>query len=63
MNEGTVPPLSIPKSTPLLIIVSGPSGVGKDAALRRMRELKFPFHFVVTCTTRPQRPDEVDGVD
>lgn len=63
MNEGTMPPLIIPKSAPLLIIVSGPSGVGKDAALRRMRELKFPFHFVVTCTTRPKRPDEVDGVD
>lgn len=63
MNAGTMPPLIIPKPAPLLIIVSGPSGVGKDAALRRMRELKFPFHFVVTCTTRPKRPDEVEGVD
>lgn len=63
MNEESVPSLVIPKSPPLLIIVSGPSGVGKDAALRRMRELNFPFHFVVTCTTRPKRPDEVEGVD
>jgi guanylate kinase len=63
MNEGTLPSLIIPKSAPLLFIVSGPSGVGKDAALRRMRELNFPFHFLVTCTTRPKRPDEVDGVD
>jgi len=49
--------------TPLLVVVSGPSGVGKDAALKRMEELSYPFHFVVTATTRPRRPDEVDGVD
>ncbi len=48
---------------PLLVIISGPSGVGKDAALMRMRELGFPFHFVVTATDRPQRPGEIPGVD
>jgi guanylate kinase len=48
---------------PLLVILSGPSGVGKDSALMRMRELGFPFHFVVTATDRPQRPGEIDGVD
>lgn len=48
---------------PLLVILSGPSGVGKDAALMRMRELGFPFHFVVTATDRPQRPGEIPGVD
>lgn len=63
MNTGIMSPLIIPQPAPLLIIVSGPSGVGKDAALKRMRELNFPFHFVVTCTTRPKRPDEVEGVD
>jgi len=49
--------------SPLLIVISGPSGVGKDAALIRMRELGYPFHFVVTATTRPQRPGEVHGRD
>lgn len=47
-----------------LIIVSGPSGVGKDtviAALRR-RPGGEDFHYVVTCTTRPPRPYEEDGV-
>ena len=48
---------------PLLIVLSGPSGVGKDAVLRRMKERGLPFHFVVTATTRPRRPDEHEGVD
>lgn len=48
---------------PLLIVISGPSGVGKDSVLERMKERDLPFHFVVTATTRPKRPGEVDGVD
>lgn len=48
---------------PLLVVLSGPSGVGKDAALARMRQLDRPWHFVVTATTRPQRPGEQNGVD
>ncbi|RME88535.1 MAG: guanylate kinase [Anaerolineae bacterium] len=48
---------------PLLIVISGPSGVGKDAVIQRMKERGLPFHFVVTATTRPKRPGEVDGVD
>jgi len=48
---------------PLLIVVSGPSGVGKDTVLQRMKERELPFHFVVTATTRPKRPNEVHGKD
>jgi guanylate kinase len=48
---------------PLLVVLSGPSGVGKDTLLMRMRELGFPFHFVVTATSRPIRPGERDGYD
>jgi guanylate kinase len=48
---------------PLLVVISGPSGVGKDTLLMRMRELGFPFHFVVTATSRPMRPGERDGHD
>ncbi len=51
------------ETTPLLIVLSGPSGVGKDAVLSRMRELDRPYHFTVTATTRPQRQGERDGVD
>ena len=48
---------------PLLVVISGPSGVGKDSVLNRMKELGLPFHFVVTMNTRPKRPSEVEGVD
>ncbi|MEK6255974.1 MAG: guanylate kinase, partial [Chloroflexota bacterium] len=48
---------------PLLIVISGPSGVGKDTVLQHMKKRDLPFHFVVTATTRAARPEEVDGVD
>lgn len=51
-----------PTSFPLVIVLSGPSGAGKDAALNLMKARALPFTFVVTNTTRPQRPGEVDGV-
>ena len=52
-----------PGSGPLLIVLSGPSGVGKDAVLSRMKEQGRGFHFTVTATTRRRRPTERDGVD
>lgn len=48
---------------PLLIVISGPSGAGKDTVMQRMKERGLPFHFVVTATTRPQRNNEVHGRD
>lgn len=48
---------------PLLIVVSGPSGVGKDSVVQRMKEQGSPFHFVVTATDRPPRPNEIHGRD
>lgn len=48
---------------PLLIVVSGPSGVGKDSVVSHMAKRNLPFHFVVTATSRPRRDDEVHGVD
>ena len=47
----------------MLVVLSGPSGVGKDAALNELRKLDRPWHFVVTATTRPIRAGETDGVD
>jgi guanylate kinase len=48
---------------PLLVVISGPSGVGKDTVIQRMKERRLPFHFVVTATTRAPRPGERDGRD
>jgi guanylate kinase len=48
---------------PLLIVISGPSGAGKDSVVQRMKERRFPFHFVITATDRPPRPSEVHGID
>ncbi len=49
--------------SPLLVVLSGPSGVGKDAVLTRMKELGRPFHYVITATTRPKRAGEKNGDD
>ncbi len=51
------------KPNPLLIVISGPSGAGKDTVMQRMKERGLPFHFVVTATTRPKRANEVHGRD
>jgi guanylate kinase len=51
------------KPTPLLVVLSGPSGVGKDALMTRMKGRGIPMHYTVTATTRPQRPAEVHGRD
>ena len=56
-------PFNLHPPEPLLIVISGPSGVGKDSVIERMKERQLPFHFVVTATTRPPRPNEVHGVD
>ena len=48
---------------PLLIVISGPSGVGKDSVLEEMKRRGLPFHFVITATNRKPRPEEKDGVD
>ena len=47
----------------LLVVLSGPSGVGKDAALAELRKLERSWHFVVTATTRKIRSGEVHGTD
>ena len=48
----------------LLIVFSGPSGVGKGTVRREIFEsTDNQFQYSVSMTTRPQRPGEVDGVD
>jgi guanylate kinase len=64
MNETTeiVDPYSRERP-PLLVVISGTSGAGKDSVVLRMKERGFPFHFVVTATDRPPRPGEIHGQD
>jgi guanylate kinase len=64
------PPEAVGAPGAVLVIISGPSGVGKDTIIEalkgRHRQHRGPrrhdHHFVVTCTTRPPRPGEVDGM-
>lgn len=51
------------KPAPVLIVITGPSGVGKDAVISCIKESGYPFHFVVTATDRRPRPDEREGID
>ena len=59
--DGLYQSLKAPR--PILLVISGPSGVGKDTILQGLKQTDYPFYFVVTATTRPRRPNEVDGLD
>lgn len=61
LTVSTSPYLKPPE--PLVVVISGPSGVGKDVTIKRMQALGYPFYFVVTATTRPKREGEVHGED
>ena len=55
---------SIAKPEPLIVIISGLSGSGKDTVINRLKDISaIDFHFVVTCNTRKRRENEVDGKD
>ena len=60
-SSSKVVPLA-PAPAPLVIVLSGPSGAGKDAVLSAMKARSLPLAFIVTNTTRPQRPGEVDNM-
>ncbi|OJX38118.1 MAG: guanylate kinase [Chloroflexi bacterium 44-23] len=51
------------KYHPLLIVLSGPSGVGKDATLKELKKRDLPLYYVITATTRKKRKGEIAGVD
>lgn len=56
-------PHFIRPSRPLLVVLSGPSGAGKDAVLYRMKVSGYALKYVITATTRQQRPNETNGMD
>ncbi len=47
----------------LFFVLSGPSGVGKDAVLARLKQSGYPLEYIVTVTTRPRRAKERDNID
>jgi guanylate kinase len=53
----------IPPARPLLFILSGPSGVGKDAVLNKLKASDCGLQFIITTTTRARRNSETNGVD
>lgn len=62
-NSSGEPSSAPDRGKPLLIVLSGPSGVGKDAVLTRMKESAYPLKYVTTMTTRARRSSERDGID
>lgn len=56
-------PLCSLPSKPLFIVLSGPSGAGKDALLAKMRDSNLLLEYITTVTTRAQRAGEKDNVD
>jgi len=47
--------LKQPEHAPLLIVISGPSGIGKDTIVQGLKDRDLPFHFVITATSRAAR--------
>lgn len=62
MNFNGQPLFNLPEK-PLLIVLSGLSGAGKDAVLTRMKESGILFTHITTITTRPRRINEKKDVD
>jgi guanylate kinase len=60
-NLKSEPQFDLPPKS-LLIVLSGPSGAGKDAVLNRMKKSGYPAQFVTTITTRPKRAKEKNDV-
>src|ERR1051326_2914377 len=62
-RERQKPQTHPPESSPLLIVISAPSGGGKTTLCQQLLAVRPNITRAITCTTRPARPSEKDGVD
>jgi len=56
-------PQALPATSPLLVLISAPSGGGKTTVCQQLLKSRPAMTRAVTCTTRPPREGERDGVD
>jgi guanylate kinase len=54
---------NLPAASPLLVVISAPSGGGKTTLCQQLLAARPEMERAITCTTRPARPGERDGVD
>ena len=48
---------------PLIVLISGPSGVGKDSVINKLRDDFNSINVIITATTRTIRAGEINGRD
>jgi guanylate kinase len=61
--RGESPDRAVPTTNPLLVLISAPSGAGKTTVCQQLLAARPGMTRAVTCTTRPPRVGEQDGVD
>jgi guanylate kinase len=61
--RGESPARAVPTTNPLLVLISAPSGAGKTTVCQQLLAARPGMTRAVTCTTRPPREGERDGVD
>ena len=61
MDKTTKLNFDIKQPEPLIIVISGLSGAGKDSIVKSLKKREVPFKFCITATSRPPRADEIDG--
>ncbi|HNS52022.1 MAG TPA: guanylate kinase [Anaerolineae bacterium] len=57
-----IKPYTLPQH-PLLVVITGLSGAGKDSVVKEMQQRGCPFHFIITVADRPPRAGELHGRD
>src|SRR5438105_3161243 len=63
MSAATEPENNQQSKLGMLLVISGPAGVGKDTVWRTAAKELTTFSRAITCTTRPRRAGEVDGAN